>query len=349
MTKRMMYAFDHIPTTLNSSGGNVGTYSDFPFTYAAGGGLSATTGGTLSDSDGVWLASSSYYYNTVSSMGQWSHPINAVLDVSKPRSWIGFRFKPGFSTLIGNPFGCTVNSTNLALLTTTDFSWVSTHNYYIEIMIDRVNQTRTVWVDGVLTVNAQPVSLSGQLSTDKLIFGFGAGVTGNTGCTYQYKDMYFLDDPNDGSVSRLGAIIAKPITIASATGTGWTPSTGTIASALNTAINTSTPSTPNVASATDGTPLAAAFGTTADASAAVAGVLLVGSGQRSPGTGTLLRTTLSDQATPPNSTSLTPTQFSSAGFQYGRSLGFLPSAPDGSQWSAAKITALNVSVAATAT
>jgi|SRR6185312_8192194 len=348
MTKRMMYAFDHIPVTLSSTGGNVSAYCDFPFTYAPSGGLNATTGGTMSDSDGVWLASNAYYYNTVTSMGQWSHPISNVLDITKARNWIGFRFKPS-STYIGNPFGCTVNGVNLALLAISDFSWTSGHNYYIEVMIDHVNQTRSVWVDGSLVVNAQAVSLAGQVSSDKLIFGFSAGITGNTSCTYQYKDMYFMDDPNDGSVSRLGPIISRPITINTASGNGWTPSSGSIIGALNTAINTSTPSTPNIASANDGTPLAMTLASTVDQGVAVHGVLFVASGERNSGTGTMLRSTLADQATPANQSTLNALQFSNTAFQYGRTMGFTPFAPDGSTWNATKIAAMNLSSVASAT
>lgn len=349
MTKRMMLAFDHVPTGLNNAGGNVGAYSDFPFTYAPSGGLSATTGGAMSDSDGVWLASSAYYYNTQTSIGQWTLPISTYIDVTKPRSWFGFRFKWSGSW-IGQPFGVTVNGNGgVALLTQADYSWASGRNYYIEVMIDRVNQTRSVWIDGALVVNASSVSLAGQVSTDKLIYSFASSITGNTGCTFQYKDMYFMDDPNDGSVSRLGPIVARPITINTASGTGWTPSSGSISGALNTTVNTGTPSTPNVTSASDGTPLVTTLATTADAGAAVQGLLFVASGERNSGTGTTLRTTIADQATPPNQLALTALQFSTTAFQYGRTLGFVPYAPDGSTWNAAKITALAMSAVASAT
>jgi hypothetical protein len=119
---------------------------------------------------------------------------------------------------------------------------------------------------------------------------------------------------------------------------------------LNTAINTTTPSTPNVSYAVDGTPLVTPLTTTADPSSVVNGVLLLASGTRNAGTSTVLRGTLSDQATPtPNQAALTGMLFAAGAFQYGRTMGFLPNALDGSNWSASKINALTLSSVASPT
>jgi hypothetical protein len=82
----------------------------------------------------------------------------------------------------------------------------------------------------------------------------------------------------------------------------------------------------------------------------VQGVLLVTSGQRNAATGTILRTTVADQATPtPNQATLNPQQFPAGSFTYGRTLAFLPNALDGSTWNAAKINQLTLSSIASAT
>lgn len=555
---RMMYAFDHIPTTLNYSGGYVNTYSDFPFTFNqnSAGLANSTPGGTLSDADGVWLATQQYYYSSTSTtyIGNWSLPTNVVMDVTKSRGWIGFRFKWSGTSKIGVPFSYQRGGTNVPLLLAADYAWVSGQSYYVEICIDRVNKTRTVWVDGAMVVNGATVD-SAQTATDSFYFGTVASLAGSSTCTYQYKDMYFMDDPADGSVSRLGPILAKSITLASGSGNGWTPYTfqplgtavlsstwsqfggssayvtggaggfqqpdnsnlhltgnwtiecwcnmaanndvvlvdksqsgtaaqrayiefnvrqlqikldgtgaaqtigsstglpafgtafhlavvqnsGTItayvngasigtlttsatfgnnsgplticnqynnaatnfagyvdefrisntarytanftvpaaafgvdantvclahfdslvngavqdvalsndAIALNTAINPTAPSVPNVTSAGDGTALVTPLATTADAGATVQGVMLVASGQRAIATGTTFRATLSDQAS--NQLALTPTQFPAGAFAYGRTLGFLPNALDGTSWTTTKVGQLSLSSVASAT
>ena len=121
-------------------------------------------------------------------------------------------------------------------------------------------------------------------------------------------------------------------------------SSASISQQLNTAINTSTPSIPNVSMATDGTPLSAAFSTTADAGSTIQGVLLLASGSRNAGTSTTNRLTLQDQAQPPNQQLMGPFQFPAGAYQYGKVLGFLPNALDGSTWSPAKIAALAASL-----
>lgn len=549
---KMMYAFDHIPTGMTTGGGNVGTYSDFPFTFTGANGSSA---GTVSDSGGTWLGFSPVGAAGNFWTGTWKLPVS-VFDYTKPHSYVGFRFKPATANRIANPLVLYDNTTTrqAILVAVGDQTWNQNQEYYVEVLIDRTNKQRTVWVDGTMVVNAASYGSYASVSTDQLGFCEPVATGSSTTATYQYKDIYVMDDPGDGSVSRLGAIIAKPITLASASGTGWlannatltgtasssstakfgnssltmgattssacsipngsnvkclsgdftiecwcsssnnsqigvlfgkdsgaapyahltysagtwglycdAPGAGTTLSAnsgvaastwmhiavvkyqgtwyfyqngvllgsaasattfgnnslpfmignygalsnqwqgnidefrisniarytaaftpsasaftvdantlllmhfdtflggstpdavgslltpLNTAVNTGSPSLPNLISATDGTALASTFATTIDAGAAVQGVLLLASGERNAGTGTMLRSTLSDQATPPNQTTLNALQFPTTSFQYGRTLGFAPNAPDGSTWTSGKIAALSMSSVASAT
>lgn len=555
---KMMYAFDHIPTGSNGTGGNVSTYSDFPFTWnAATTGGGPGFGGTISDSGGVWLtAAGAYGYSSNFYVGGWLFPVNQF-DLTKPRGYYGFRFKVTNSNRVNHPLvimNASKSAYGAVLVNIADYNWVTNQEYYVEVLIDRQNNQRTVWVDGALIINAQVFSQT-ILSTDYLSMGQVLGTGGSNGQSYYFKDIYVMDDPGDGSVSRLGPIIAKPITLASATGNGWignaytgtlsgsmtistaqskfggaslfpgattsslcsfpdavglrTGSTGdstyeawvyntsggqtgvvfgkdnavansahlsyvngnwqvffdssttainvasnmplnawvhialvryngvwslyqngallaqytggtfgnntypfimgnwgganapwqgyvdegrvsnvarytgpftppiapfvpdantmglfhfndsvggltadSSASAvqqLNTAVAATNSSIPNVLSAQDGTPLVMGVQTSADAGATVQGVLLVASGQRAAATGTTLRTTISDQAVPPNQVQGNALQFPAGAFGYGKTLGFLPNALDGSSFTTAKVAQLSLSAVASAT
>jgi hypothetical protein len=346
-----MYAFDHIPVGSSATGGNVPTYSDFPFAYFNSTVAGALSGGTAVDAGGTWLVSGAAGAASNFYAGFWYYPM-AQFDLSKARSWIGFRLKMMSANRVNPPLAVwtaafATQPANLVL--GNDYPFVTGQEHYVEVLIDRVNKTRTVWVDSQLAVPAVSYGSYTILSTDLLSFGTNGPTGGSTAQAYQIKDVYTVDDPNDGSVTRMGPIIARPITEASATGAGWNASTGTPLSALNTPVNTTTPSTPNVAFAGDGTPLIATLQTTADPGAVVQGVLLIGSGQRNQGTGTVFRTTITDQATPTPNQQQIATLFPAGSYQYGKSLAFLPNALDGSNWSAAKIAQLTLSNVASAT
>ena len=554
---KMMYAFDHIPAGSSGTGGNVPTYSDFPFTWNAatsGGGPGA--GGVTADSGGSWLSTTGPYGAAGNFyVGGWLFPVNQF-DLTKPRGYYGFRFKATTSNRVNHPLvimNAAKSAYGAVLVNIADFNWVTNQEYYIEVLIDRQNNQRTVWVDGALVINAQVFSQT-ILSTDYLSMGQVNGTGSSTSQSYYFKDIYVMDDPGDGSVSRLGPIIAKPITLAAATGNGWignaytgtlsgtvaistaqskfggaslaggttssmcsfpdapglrtgatgdatyeawvyntsgsqtgavfgkdnavansahltfangnwqvlfdssavainvaanmplnawvhmalvryngvwslyqngallaqytggtfgnnsypfvfanwgganapwqgyidegrvsnnarytgpfTPpsapfvpdantmglfhfndsvggftadSSATAVQQLNTAVSATNSSIPNVLSPQDGTPLAMSVQTSADVGATVQGVLLVASGQRAAATGTTLRTTISDQAVPANQVQANPLQFPAGAFGYGKTLGFLPNALDGSSFTTAKVAQLSLSAVASAT
>lgn len=356
----MMYAFDHIPVLSNTTGGNMAAYAaDYPFTFTANGQQPFGGGGTYSDSDGVWMqsASAAQFIGSayVLAMGTWRLPASAIWTSTQPRSYVGFHFKisgnlppvPSATGILGYYQGATL----IPLVAYADFAWTVGQMYYVEVMLDRTTNARTVWVDGNMAINAAALASTSYAGTDQLSFCNTYAISGQSVTSgFNYKDIYGMDDViGAGATGRLGPITSKPITIANATGNGWTPSTGSISSALNTAINTTTPSTPNVVTAIDGTPLAATLQSTADAGAVIQGVLLIAAGSKNPATGTMLRSTLSDQAQPPNVVTLNAVPLPASTFVYGKVMGFLPSAPDGSSWNAAKIAALNASIVASAT
>lgn len=365
---KTMFAWDHVPALLNTSGGYVATYAaDFPFSYVLGSftnNAGTTTYGTVGvnlDAGGSWLSTSPggagfLSPNTYGSgHSGWTLPANQW-DLTKARSWIGFRYKFSGSWAAGSLplmiYTSTGSTNQLTLFGQSDIAGlVAGQEYYVEVVIDRVANTRSVWVDNVLVVNAAPITYAIQ-STDRIGFGqcitLTASGTAPATIAHNFKDTYLADDPGDGTFVRLGPQLAKPLNMLTASGNGWTASTGTPLSALTTAISTSSPSTPNVASASDGTPLVTTFGSGTDAGAKINGVLLIAGGQRNPGTGTMMRNTLSDAAQPPN-TLQANLQFPAGAFQYGRKLAWWPTAPDGGAWTSAKIAACSMSSVASAT
>lgn len=352
MNIRDMWAFDHIPLNINTTGGNVAGYSDYNLLYSANTTFGSTPGGTVSDADGVWLALQSAQSGNLSYwLGNWSVPFTNLIDITQPRSFLGFRFKWngfGSSPLLG--IASSANAYLASLVGPSDFTAVVGKNYYVEVMWDHVANTRTVWVDGAMVVNAQALAASAAsllVATNR--FSFCQNTTwGNTGqtTTYQFKDIYYGDDPT-GANPRLGPIIATPAKIATAVGAGYIPSTGTdLPTILNTApVGGAT--TPNLTAATDGTPLVSTFSTTANPAGVVKALKLLSSVARQSGTSTQFLETLTDQATPtPNSKTLTPIVLSSDAMVYGKSIGLITTALDGSPLTLANIAQLKLSTVA---
>lgn len=549
---KMMYAFDHVPV---GGAANVAAYSDLPFAYSIGYYSGAT--GPSTGSVGVYGTGGNWLFNasgSVSSFGRsfgsWHIPITG-LDTTKPRSWIGSRFI--WTTSVQNlqmlAFINSAGTQTAMLVTGADYAWNLNQEYYVEVMVDWVNQTRSVWVDGALVVNAASIGAYTPASTDYISWGVAQSYGASTASGLGFKDVYLADDPADGSFVRPGPIKAYPITVANVTPwaveTATLPANVTISSAqskfggasasfpgaanntitmpddpsyrltgdftvefffntnafgsnnqvfvnksnqqqiymgtsgiitavddnvtngissstavtvgtwnhlalvkksgtttmylngnavgsnttfgtllantayplqlgttsggvwplngymdefrvsnvarytaaftpptaqfvpdantlilfhfdsssnnfitnsawsaayaLNMAQNTSTPNVPNVLMASDGiTPLTGNLVAGSDPGATVLGVTLLASGLRNQATGTTLRTTIQDQAATPNKQALTPTQFPTAAFGFGKTLGFLPNALDGTNWTTEKINQISFSALATA-
>lgn len=351
MTIRDMMAFDHIVPGLSATGGNLAAYSDTALVYAPNPGVGVPSqGGVFVDTDRVWYRNSASANGDANNyMGYLGAPFSAFSDPTASRSYFGFRWKSTGQS-IQFTLAAIYNAAKVLvapLVLTSDMTFVANKAYYIEVMIDRVNFTRTVWVDGNRIINAAALTNPAQINTatNAISYGFMGVVSGSFTNQYNYTDLYWVDDPL-ATLSRLGPIVANPITVAAASGNGWTPTSGTIAAALNTSV-TGGSFTPNVVAPQDGTPLVSTLATSANPMAAVQGVLLLSSGSRQTGTQTQFQETLKDQATPtPNSKVLNPIIFPSDAPVYGRKLGFLPTALDNSPWTPAKIAQLQLSTVA---
>lgn len=358
MAMRLTMAFDHVPAALDG-GTNYNTYSDYPtMSWGSNGGFSL---GVAADSGYNWLnlqiaGANGYGYWT---MTGWQ--VSNLFDLTKARSYCGFRVKAlTYNSLnitnllcwqVGGALpGNGANGNTIGIVKTTDYAWPLNQDFYVEVMFDWVNLTRTVWVDGVKVVNAVALGFT-PAATDKMGFTISSnGIAVNP--IIRVKDMYFLDDAGDGALdsSRLGPQIFLPLTMNDAAGAGWTSSDSTTLLAdINTAITGSgNLAAPYAQSPNDGTPLDMHFNASAlDPNNKISGLVILGSATRNSGAVATVKTVVTDQATPtPNTKRLTDQNFTSSSVIPNRTVGTLITALDGSTWSPTKIQQLKVSMSA---
>lgn len=356
MVMRLPMAFDHIPAAIDT-GANYAAYSDYPaLSYGSNGGFNF---GIQPDSGYNWLH---YQITGLNGYGfyaltGWS--ISSLFDITKARSYCGFRAKVlSFNTWLSTHPLCWQtdgvmptngsNANTIAVLKTTDYAWPLNQDFYVELMFDWVNLTRTVWVDGVKIINAQALGFT-PTTAGKLGFAIqNAGVANNP--VVRIKDMYFLDDSGDGAVDsqRLGPQIFLPLTLNDAAGNGWTSSDGAgVLIDVNTPITGSgNLATPYAQSPTDGTPLDMHFtASNLNANNAIKGIMVLGSASRASGAIASVKTVVTDQATPtPNTKRLADQTFTSGAVVPHRTVGYLSTALDGSSWTPTKIQQLKISM-----
>lgn len=358
-TPNIACAFDHVPVGATTAGGNVPTYSDYGFVYATSQN-SASVGGVMQDSNGTgWLYTQAGHItlagnNVYMADGEWDIPITNVLDLSATRHWIGFRFKfDGSISPVGASTIVSIGTSPIALLNSNDYAWVGGTEYYVEVLVDLGSGTRSMMIDGALVLNKVAIATKTIATTDTFRLSWNTRYLdqGSANRTLYFKDMVFSSDSGTGTFGRQGPVVAKPITISSATGSSWAAldGTSTLAAALNKPITGTATSTDGVSMAPDGSALTASLSTTADPTLKICLVSLMASGERLAGTGTTLHTTLTSADAPGAELVFNTEQFPSGSFSYGRTLGVMPKAPDGSDWSAAKIEALTLTATAEAT
>lgn len=357
MVMRLPMAFDHIPAAVDS-GTNYNTYSDYPpIAVGTNGGLSW---GIASDSGYNWL---NFSIAGANGYGYWSMLgwlVSSLFDITKPRSFCGFRVKPliynsplNAANLLCWQVGGAMpsngpNGSTMAILKTTDYAWPLNQDFYVEIMFDWMNLTRTVWIDGLKIISAQALGFTPS-ATDRL--GFAISSNGAANNPYiRVKDMYFLDDSGDGAIDsqRLGPQVFLPLTMNDASGNGWTSSDGAgLLADINTAITGSANlAAPYAQSPGDGTPLDMHFSTSGlSVNNAIKGLMVLGSATRPGGTLATVKTVVTDQATPtPNIKRLADQTFTGPSVVPNRSLGYLAGALDGTAWTPSKIQQLKVSM-----
>lgn len=251
MALRDLWTFDHLPSAFDASGGPVQARSGFDLTTVQNAGSYLGTRSSLGQN---WLAvgtsatgsSSGYVERTL---------IQRFMDLTTPRSWLGFRFCP---TVVVNGYAVisiTVGGVRNLVFELADFPFEASKEYYVEICLDRATNLVSVWVDNYL-VKTRLVTFTGQLQTDSIRFGNYVNAPSGTPIL-QFKDFYFLDDTQDSSLcARLGVIKCTLSNMQSATGATWTASNGAaFTSFLNQTANDNNYDTPYAGSPADAAPL----------------------------------------------------------------------------------------------
>jgi hypothetical protein len=269
-------------------------------------------------------------------------PTVAVQDWSvATQYWIGFRTKVVSGAATGTAYLCGgTNNTSMqtvapffteALMTSSGLSVVGVE-HYVEIFLDRTAMIFQLYVDGILlsfgTVNTNTFSVNSYL-------WFGSQAAGNATLARGFRDFYFLD-VDATTPGRLGPIRAKASTLAAVSGSEWTPNgAADLVTALGTAIQNPPLSTPNVQSPVDNQPLTLSLATSfADPGQKFLAVQPTLSFTGTNGNVAKVNAALVDAA----NNSETLGQFLSAsGFVLNQKLPMQTKAPDGSNWTAAKI------------
>lgn len=359
MAIKTMWAFDHLPISITSP-----TATDvFPYVgidMALNVGIGLVTGnlaggaliGTVQDADGVWFTARSTTAAAFNFNG-FAFQSARQFDQTK-NNYFGFRVKftqvpsPSLgllyianglnNTAVVSPFVSSGDIPALAI----------NKSYYIEVFFNRTGNSFSVRIDGVAikTIAWTVATFNWIVFTNNQ--NNGSSVIPAAG-DIRVKDVYFVDDSGDGlpTSTWLGPINAKPITDATGVGTGWTPSSGTIPSVLNTPISGSASlSAPIVTSPQTGVPIALTLATAADPTLPIKAVTLLMSAARTAGTAAVIHSNLTDQATPtPNVMALPNLTFVSDAMVPHNPMAIMTKAPDGGDWSVSKIQQLTMNVA----
>lgn len=353
MAIRLAMDFSHIPYNGLDGGANINAYSDYAPLFSSNGG---TSWGLAQDSGYNWLSSRIAGQATYGFVGFIGFPVSRLWDITKARSYCGFRIKClNYNTLTVLPPMYWHASTSLpgngpdtnsyGIVKTTDFAWPSNQDVYVEVMMDWVNGQRTVWVDGVMVVRAQALGFTP--AADHLIsFPIASnGTTGNP--VVMYKDFVFLDDMGDGAPdsTRLGPVVASPFTLADASGAGWVSSDNQpLVTDLNTPVTSTNLTSPYLTSPTDGTPLDMHIASTLGGGTQLKAVSILASPNRQSPAIASLKTVLADGAG--NTLRLPDVTTPTVGQQTHKTVGYLGKALDGSTLTVSKLTALKMSMSA---
>jgi hypothetical protein len=318
-------------TIYNQYTGNVGQ----PLTY-----VNNTTPSNIFS-----VTADGFLSNAANSSGQCGAlfvPTAAVQDWSvATQYWFGFRTKLIVNNTLGAPHVVIVtNSTSFG-------SWTSlldeSHliaagmvgvggEIYIEVFIDRSALTFQVYGNGVL-INSGTVTSAVFNSTGYITFG-GAS-TGSANYARGYRDFYFLD-VDASTPGRLGPIRAKASRTAAASGSEWVPNgAADLVTVLNTANQNPPVISPYAQAPADNQSLAVTMGVTVnDSSQKVLAVQPTLSFQPSGAGPAKIAASFADA-----SSNVSPLgQFANSnGLVLNQKLPWQTKAPDGSNWTGAKI------------
>jgi len=271
-----------------------------------------------------WLVSNA----TSSGAERTSIPLDKYLVAPVAKIWFGFRCRSILNARGGAGL-IYLNGTYVALDSV--FGVTGTTSYY-EFSYELSSGVVERWVNGVKIANAN-------MGSGLRAITLGLEVKGSLNGRYDYRDFYIADDQPGGPVGPLGPQVVYPVTLDSATGSGWTttPSSATLLEAL------SEPGTvPTAKIATSDTskgPITASLKATVPAGVSIAAIEMV-AGARSATTGTTkLGAKLSLGGT--DLAGLTPS-IAPTNYSYNVGLGIFHKNPQGANWTVADIDATNL-------
>lgn len=240
--------------------------------------------------------------------------------------------------------------TSTDYLSTTTSAWMTgaavNAELYIEATYTRATGLITYLVNGVVATESRSLTLSaagvtawdaGALAMNFRLSGIGTNATAR----YGIRDIVVIDDvAGDGITGPVGAMRIYPMQAISAVGEGWVPSSGT--SSLVDVLNTPAPATSVVlTSPTDKKPLTVGINATLPSKSrifAVAPTLSAGSMSVSSSS-TSVQVSADGTSLPAKTLSI-----KGGGISWANPIGMYRSAPDGTNWTAAKLASLAVKI-----
>lgn len=260
-----------------------------------------------------------------------------LLQSGATQAWFGFRTNstviptPGTASVVG--VGTSVTAAPTALLTETQLARTVNIQQYVEVFLDIGNNVYSVYVDGILTVNAQPLVTG----FTYIIFGSLAALT-NSG-VMGIRDCYFLDVDTVSPKGRLGPIQSQLAAMSAATAPNYASSDSKTALVdLTTAYSGAPTALPTVTNAPSNDPLTLSFGSTIPTSSNILAMQYKMAAQVVSTVKVAVQLNNGAGAVLP-----TPYTFNDTTMDYGRDLaGIQLTDPSGNKWTAAGIAATQV-------
>lgn len=352
MSLNNVFCFDHLPVgnidTISLLVGRGWNYGGFPGTIITTEGSARTPtlaylleGNPLGANAGRWLALASAVTGTRMDLAHWRIPQGDVFDVTRPRSIFGFRMR---KTPTVNTITLLYFANSVILSSVNDAGKFSDNtDYYVEVVIDRIENSVSVYADGVFYKKSPVNSTQINTPTTPIIFHDWSGKASTASSTLYIKDLYFIDDTEDDTpCTRLGAISFKRIFLSSVNAPGWS---GNASSTSNSTIGSASVANAPVTSSPDTrAPLSGILGTFANPVLVDTDRVLAFSAK------------LSGRRTSSNNAQIQPSfvqggveiQGTPAAFatpnvmEFCKNLKVLPLAPDGGPWSIEKFQATQV-------
>jgi hypothetical protein len=236
-----------------------------------------------------------------------------------------------------------LSSNTVSLGSFTDFFPASTvgTTMFVDYVYDIAAGTITPYYDGVAKT---PIVLAAAFKTEmastRRLYIFPMLSSANSAGVMEIRDFHSADDvAGDGITTRLGDRKILPIYAATASGAGWTPTSGASPDLL-TVLTNDYNNAAVLNSPADKTPLVVGLGSSIPTGFKIDGVSLAISGRTTSATAANLKVDVKQGATAGTSTTLVvPTTLT-----YGQKLPNIPLAPDGGKWTDRKILATTLTM-----